>query len=166
MSTFSKTKKHTYFPRYLVYEDGLTRRSPKRSQAAQPPLERRGALWDPPKAFLVGLVCDFAREMKTQIDTGVVRVESPSSPRGPRRKHFRWGESRGVFSKFCSPLDYVSARTKLCFKRTKSQSRMIGGLSSVPSGGGKPEWGSPQNMHFVGSPVGGGLIFPARRTVG
>ena len=30
---------HVYF-----FEDILTRRSPKRSQAAQPPLERRGAL--------------------------------------------------------------------------------------------------------------------------
>ena len=28
----------------LFFEDGLTRRSAKRSQAEQPPLERRGAL--------------------------------------------------------------------------------------------------------------------------
>ena len=28
------------------FEDGFTRRSPKRSQAAQPPLERRGAKCD------------------------------------------------------------------------------------------------------------------------
>ena len=39
---------------------------------------------------------------------------------------------------------------------------MIGGLSSIPSGGGKPEWGSPQNVHFVGSPVGGGTILPCQ----
>ena len=28
----------------LFFEDGITRRSAKRSQAVQPPLERRGAL--------------------------------------------------------------------------------------------------------------------------
>ena len=36
------------------FEDGLARRSPKRSQAAQPLLERRGSLGSPPKEFSVG----------------------------------------------------------------------------------------------------------------
>ena len=49
-----------------------TRRSAKRSQAVQPPLERRGALRD------------LASQTANQTDTGVVRGESPSSPRERR----------------------------------------------------------------------------------
>ena len=36
------------------FEDGFTRRSAKRSQAVQPPLERRGISGPPPKVFSVG----------------------------------------------------------------------------------------------------------------
>lgn len=39
---------------------------------------------------------------------------------------------------------------------------MIGGLYPIPSGGGKPEWGSPQKVHFVGNPGRRGRNIPPR----
>ena len=66
---------------------------------------------------------------------------------------------RGVFSDFCSPLDYVSARTKH-FQEDEKLVPHDRRTAPIPSGGGKPEWGSPQNVHFVGSPVGGGNNIP------
>ena len=42
----------------------------------------------------------------------------------------------------------------------KRKSRILGARYSILHGGGKPEWGSPQNVHFVGSPVGGGYNTP------
>ena len=88
--------KEKLIPHALSFKDGITRRSPKRSQATQPPLERRGAQSE-------------CRALDVQL-----------------RKHGRLCASaeflrpRGVFSKFCSPLDYASATFKVFQKVVKS----------------------------------------------
>ena len=123
------------------------------------------------------------RERRTEgiaiVTRSVNRVIPP--PRGPRRKYFRWGKAMrprkpdetlsrhglgarrvallaplGVLGKYCSPLDYAHARLKL-FQEEESISRILGGLHFFGHGGGKPEWGSPQNACILWGPRVGGV---------
>ena len=64
---------------------------------------------------------------------------SGGNGRGPRRKYFRWGNLGGTRRRGLTTLQ--CQRTATCFKH----------------GGGKPEWGSPQNACILWGPrVGGG----------
>ena len=95
----SKTELCLYSPRSLIrgvfdfylplFEDAITRRSAKRSQAEKPPLERRGAYLRPRK--LDGILS------KHGLGARRVALLAP----------------RATFSVYCLPLDYVSAINKL-----------------------------------------------------
>ena len=75
-----------------LFEDVITRRSAKLAQAVKPPLASRGA----------------QSECRTEGPAIVTRGARQS--RRTRRKFLR---PREVFSEYCSPLDYASARVKV-----------------------------------------------------
>ena len=101
--------------RRFSFEDGLTRRSPKLAQRAfAPALASRGALRD------------LASQTDNKVDTGAVRVESPSSPR----------ERRSVNTVRRS---IISMRDSNFIKKDKKHIPHFRRTELFPSGGGKPE---------------------------
>ena len=97
-----------------IFGDGLTRRSAKRSQAVQPPLERRGA---PPRPR---------------------KPDETLSRHGLGARRVALLAPRGVLSKYWHPLSYAGAITKI-YVKFKSKSRILGDGKLIPSGGGVPE---------------------------
>ena len=101
-------------PRTTFFEDGITRRSAKLSQAAKPPLESRGALFE----------CRATPYHR--VDTGFNLRAPNSSPRA------------GISAGSALHLNLVSALRKARVSHPRL-SCMIRGLSPIPRGGGKPE---------------------------
>ena len=97
-----------------LFEDGITRRSAKLSQAAKPPLESRGALFE----------CRATPYHR--VDTGFNLRAPNSSPRA------------GISAGSALHLNLVSALRKARVSHPRL-SCMIRGLSPIPRGGGIPE---------------------------
>ena len=93
-----------------------------------PPLERRGAYLRPRK-----LDEKFGAYLRPR------KLDEKLSRHGLGARRVALLAPRATFSLYWSPLDYVSARLKLFQKRKKSISRILGGQSSIPSGGGVPK---------------------------
>ena len=87
---FSKTEQYPYSPRTLIrgvfdfylslFKDGTTRRSAKRSQAAKPPLERRGASGVPIESIFGG-VKPATSQARRKIKQTRARCASSRPPR-------------------------------------------------------------------------------------
>ena len=84
---------------------------------------------------------------------GPRKLDEALSRHGRRARRVAFLSPRAVFGQYCSPHDYLYARLKLYQKGRKAYPHFRR-TALFPSGGGKPEWGSPQNRRrqFCGVP--------------
>ena len=117
-------------PHVNLFEDGLTRRSPKLAQRAfAPALASRGAYLRPRK------------------------LDEKLSKHGLGARRVALLAPRATFDKYWYPLDYLYARLKLFQKGMKSISRILGGMNSIPSGGGVPKGRRGYNITMLGDVI-------------
>ena len=132
------------------FKDGNTRRSAKGAPQKISTDFLRG-----PRTCTGGVTasCKSRRALRPR------KLDVTLSRHGHRARRVAFLRPCRSFSEYRSPLDYVSAILKPLVEAW-CQSRILGVRYSILHGGGKPEWGSPQNVHFVGSPGRRGINIP------